>query len=61
MAKNTQRSKDPVNSGYTGHVRPETKPIINSGVAGGVSPKQIGVDSSPGIVSPESVPAGQQS
>lgn len=66
MAKHIQRSRDlGLNendrvAGMLGHVRPETKPIINQEVAGAVSPKQVGVDSTPGVISPNSVPAGQQ-
>lgn len=47
-------------AGMLGHVRPETKPLINENVAGDVSPKQFSVDRVPGVVSPDSVPAGQQ-
>jgi len=63
MAKNIQRSRNPVVIGNigvdtVGHVRPESKPLINPEVAGRVSPKQISKDTLPGVVSPNSVKAG---
>jgi len=63
MAKNIQRSRNPVTiwdklGGTLSHVRPESKPIINPGAAGSVSPKQIAKDTLPGAVSPDSVKAG---
>lgn len=45
-----------------GHVSPESKPLINPEVAGGVSPKQVAVIPGPGgVVSPNSVDVGPQS
>ncbi|KKL85894.1 hypothetical protein LCGC14_1950180 [marine sediment metagenome] len=43
-----------------GHVRPETKPIVNAEVAGRVSPKQVQIIPIPGIISPDTVPAGPE-
>lgn len=66
MAEESLRSRTPAfgmateSSDNIGHVRPETKPIINPEVAGGVSPKQIGILSSPGTVSPDTVSAGPE-
>ncbi|MCK5604334.1 hypothetical protein KAR91_20765 [Candidatus Pacearchaeota archaeon] len=66
MAKEDLRSRTPAfgmapaSSDNIGHVRPETKPIINAEVAGRVSPNQISTSPSPGVVSPNTVPAGPE-
>lgn len=61
MANVRQRSRDlgvgPADrneSGMIGHVRPETKPIVDPEIIGRVSPKEIGKILSPGPVSPHS-------
>jgi len=62
MAKNIQRSKNLGFEGRSndtlGHVKPESRPLINPEVAGRVSPKQISKDTLPGVVNPNSVKAG---
>jgi len=64
MAKEDLRSRKPglgmdLTSPNIGHVRPETKPIINEGLAP-ANNKPTQVIPGPGAVSPNSGPAGPE-